>query len=34
MTDIPAKQCFCGRSASYPYCDGTHRTKKEEAKEE
>ncbi len=23
------KQCTCGRSASYPYCDGTHKIKKE-----
>lgn len=23
------KQCTCGRSASYPYCDGTHKVKKE-----
>jgi len=22
------KQCTCGRSASYPYCDGTHKIKK------
>ena len=24
------KQCTCGRSASYPYCDGSHKTKKEQ----
>ena len=30
MVDIPPKQCFCGRSASYPYCDGTHKIKKAE----
>lgn len=24
-----AKQCTCGRAASYPYCDGTHKTPKE-----
>jgi CDGSH-type Zn-finger protein len=23
------KQCVCGRSATYPYCDGTHKIKKE-----
>lgn len=23
------KQCVCGRSAIYPYCDGTHKKKKE-----
>ncbi len=23
------KQCTCGRSASYPYCDGTHKIKKQ-----
>lgn len=23
------KQCTCGRSASYPYCDGTHKIKKD-----
>lgn len=34
MTDMPVKQCFCGRSASYPYCDGTHKIKKEEEKAE
>jgi CDGSH-type Zn-finger protein len=27
-TNMPPKQCTCGRSASYPYCDGTHKTKK------
>jgi CDGSH-type Zn-finger protein len=25
------KQCTCGRSASYPYCDGTHKTKKKQS---
>lgn len=24
------KQCTCGRSSSYPYCDGTHKIKKEQ----
>lgn len=24
------KQCTCGRSAIYPYCDGTHKIKKDE----
>ena len=24
------KQCTCGRSASYPYCDGSHKIKKEQ----
>lgn len=24
------KQCTCGRSASYPYCDGSHKTKKQD----
>jgi CDGSH-type Zn-finger protein len=33
MVDIPAKQCFCGRSASFPYCDGTHKIKKEKDEE-
>jgi CDGSH-type Zn-finger protein len=23
------KQCTCGRSKSYPYCDNTHKIKKE-----
>ena len=23
------KQCVCGRSNTYPYCDGTHKIKKE-----
>jgi CDGSH-type Zn-finger protein len=23
------KQCVCGRSLTYPYCDGTHKIKKE-----
>jgi CDGSH-type Zn-finger protein len=23
------KQCTCGRSKAYPYCDGTHKVKKE-----
>jgi len=27
-TNMPPRQCTCGRSASYPYCDGTHKTKK------
>jgi CDGSH-type Zn-finger protein len=22
------KQCTCGRSNAYPYCDGTHKLKK------
>jgi CDGSH-type Zn-finger protein len=22
------RQCTCGRSASYPYCDNTHKNKK------
>ena len=26
---MPPKQCTCGRSALYPYCDGTHKTKKD-----
>ena len=30
QTEIPKKQCMCGRSASFPYCDGTHKIKKEE----
>ena len=24
---MPSKQCTCGRSAVYPYCDGTHKIK-------
>jgi CDGSH-type Zn-finger protein len=28
-TIMTIKQCTCGRSASYPYCDGTHKIKKE-----
>jgi CDGSH-type Zn-finger protein len=24
------RQCTCGRSASYPYCDNTHKTKRVE----
>lgn len=24
------KQCTCGRSATYPYCDGSHKIKKEQ----
>ena len=28
------RQCTCGRSASYPYCDGTHKTKKQQDTEE
>jgi CDGSH-type Zn-finger protein len=30
------KQCTCGRSKAYPYCDGTHKfkIKKEEIKDE
>jgi CDGSH-type Zn-finger protein len=23
------KQCICGRSLRYPYCDGTHNVKKD-----
>jgi CDGSH-type Zn-finger protein len=23
------KQCTCGRSKSYPYCDNTHKIKKQ-----
>lgn len=23
------KQCTCGRSQTYPYCDGTHKIKKD-----
>lgn len=30
MVDIPPKQCFCGRSASFPFCDGTHKIKKDQ----
>lgn len=26
---MPPKQCTCGRSQSYPYCDGTHKVKKD-----
>jgi CDGSH-type Zn-finger protein len=29
-----AKQCTCGRAASYPYCDGTHKTPKEKISSE
>ena len=25
---MPPKQCTCGRSQSYPYCDGTHKVVK------
>lgn len=28
-----AKQCTCGRSNTYPYCDGTHKIKKENTEE-
>lgn len=26
---MTTKQCTCGRSASYPFCDGTHKIKKQ-----
>lgn len=26
------RQCTCGRSNAYPYCDGTHKLKKPTAK--
>jgi CDGSH-type Zn-finger protein len=25
------RQCTCGRSQTYPYCDNTHKTKAKEA---
>jgi CDGSH-type Zn-finger protein len=27
------KQCTCGRSKTYPYCDQTHKIKKEQSEE-
>jgi CDGSH-type Zn-finger protein len=30
--NIP-RQCLCGRSNIYPYCDGTHKNKKDINKE-
>jgi CDGSH-type Zn-finger protein len=32
--NMSLRQCTCGRSASYPYCDGTHKTKKQQDTEE